>query len=41
MGFTNGNSPFSQCTDSPTGSTNLNNVVRKAKSINTNSNIPT
>jgi len=41
MGFTNGNSPFSQCTDSPTGSTNLNNVVRKAKSINTNPNIPT
>ncbi|MCH7876731.1 MAG: peptidase [Thaumarchaeota archaeon] len=40
-GFTNGNSSFSQCTGSPTGSTNLNNVVRKAKSINTNSNIPT
>jgi len=39
--FTNGGSSFSQCTDSPTGSTNLNNVVRKAKSINTNSNIPT
>ena len=40
-GFTNGNSSFSQCTGSPTGSTNLNNVVRKAKSMNTNSNIPT
>jgi len=38
--FTNGGSSFSQCTGSPTGSTNLNNVVRKAKSINTNSNIP-
>jgi len=41
MGFTNGDSSFSQCTGSLTGSTNLNNVVRKAKSINTNSNIPT
>jgi len=39
--FTNGDSLFSSCTGSPTGSTNLNNVVRKAKSINTNSNIPT
>jgi len=39
--FTNGNSSFSSCTGSPTGSTNLNNVVRKAKSINTNPNIPT
>ncbi len=39
--FTNGDSSFSSCTGSPTGSTNLNNVVRKAKSINTNSNIPT
>jgi len=40
-GFTNGASSLSQCTGSPTGSTNLNNVVRSAKSINTNSNIPT
>ena len=39
-GFTNGDSSFTTCTGSPTGSTNLNNVVRKAKSINTNSNIP-
>jgi len=39
--FTNGDSSFSSCTGSPTGSTNLNNVVRKAKSINTNPNIPT
>jgi len=38
--FTNGDSSFSSCTGSPTGSTNLNNVVRKAKSINTNPNIP-
>ncbi|MEK0347012.1 MAG: peptidase [Nitrosopumilus sp.] len=37
--FTNGNSSFSPCTGSPTGSTNLNNVVRNAKSINTNSNM--
>ena len=41
VGFTDGNSSFSPCTGSPTGSLNLNNVVRKAKSINTNSNIPT
>jgi hypothetical protein len=39
--FTNGDSSFSSCTGSPTGSTNLNNVVRKAKSINTNPNVPT
>ncbi|RMW35265.1 MAG: peptidase, partial [Nitrosopumilus sp.] len=38
-GFTNGDSSFSECTGSPTDATNLNNVVRKAKSINTNSNI--
>ena len=38
--FTNGDSSFSSCTGSPTGSTNLNNVVRNAKSINTNSNVP-
>ena len=40
-GFTNGASSLSQCTGSPTDSTNWNNVVRNAKSINTNSNIPT
>ncbi len=39
-GFTNGDASFNQCTGTPTGSTNLNNVVRQAKSINTNSNIP-
>ena len=39
--FSNGNDPFVQCTGSPTGNTNLNNVVRNAKSINTNPNIPT
>ncbi len=38
--FTNGDSSFSSCTGSPTGPTNLNNVVRHAKSINTNSNVP-
>ena len=40
-GFTNGDLSLSQCTGSPTDSANLNNVVRQAKSINTNSNIPT
>ena len=40
-GYTNGDSSFSQCTGSPTNSENLNNVVRKPKSINTNSNIQT
>ena len=39
-GSTNGNESFSECTVSPSG-TNLNNVVRNAKSINTNSNILT
>ncbi|RMW37391.1 MAG: peptidase [Nitrosopumilus sp.] len=38
-GFTNGDSSFSECTGSPTDATNLNNVVRQAKSINTNSNV--
>jgi hypothetical protein len=38
-GFTNGDSSFNTCTGTPTNSANLNNVVRKAKSINTNSNI--
>ena len=39
-GFTNGASSFNQCTGIPASSTNLNNVVRNAKSINTNPNIP-
>ncbi|MGY5150627.1 MAG: peptidase [Candidatus Nitrosopumilus sp. bin_68KS] len=39
-GFTNGDSSFTSCTGTPTNTSNLNNVVRKAKSINTNSNIP-
>ncbi len=38
-GSTNGNTSLSVCTTSPLV-TNLNNVVRNAKSINTNSNIP-
>ena len=37
--FTNGKANFTPCTGSPTTSTNLNNVVRQSKSINTNSNI--
>ncbi|MFQ5476488.1 MAG: peptidase [Nitrosopumilus sp.] len=40
-GSTNGDSSFNSCTGTPTGSANLNNVVRKAKSINTNPNVPT
>ncbi len=39
-GFTNGDVSFDQCTGTPASSTNLNNVVRNAKSINTNPNIP-
>ena len=39
IGSTNGNTSFSECTASPSG-TNVNNVVRNAKSINTNSNVP-
>ena len=39
-GSTDGTSSFAACTGSPSGM-NLNNVVRNAKSINTNSNIPT
>jgi hypothetical protein len=39
-GFTNGNTSFNQCAGTPTSSTNLNNVVRNAKSINTNPSIP-
>ncbi len=38
-GSTNGNSAFTECTSSPTSTNNQNNVVRNAKSINTNSNI--
>jgi hypothetical protein len=37
-GSTDGNSSFTLCTGSPSG-TNWNNVVRNAKSINTNSNV--
>jgi hypothetical protein len=37
--FTNGNSSFLDCAGSPTSSSSLNNVVRHAKSINTNSNV--
>jgi len=36
-GFTNGNVSFNSCTGTPTNSDNMNNVVRKAKSINQNS----
>ena len=39
-GFTNGITSFNQCTGAPTISSNLNNVVRNAQSINTNPNIP-
>lgn len=39
-GSTNGDSSFNVCGGTPGSSANLNNVVRKAKSINTNSNIP-
>ena len=39
-GFTNGAASFTQCNGSPTAPTILNNVVRHAQSINTNSNIP-
>ncbi len=39
-GSADGNSSFTLCTGSPSGPI-LNNVVRSAKSINTNSNIPT
>ena len=40
-GSTNGVSSFSSCTGPPTGPTSLINVVRNAKSINTNPNIST
>jgi len=39
--FTNGKVSLSSCTGALSDFDNLNNVVRKAKSINTNSNIPT
>lgn len=39
-GYSDGNSPLSQCTGTLSSSTNINNVVRKARSINTNPNIP-
>lgn len=39
-GSTNGDSSFNACTGTPGFTPNLNNVVRKAKSINTNPNIP-
>lgn len=39
-GFTNGNSAFGTCTGTP-GGTNINNVVRYPRSINTNSAVPT
>lgn len=39
-GSTDGNSSFSACTTSPSNTSNTNNVVRNAKTINTNSNIP-
>jgi len=38
--FSNGKSPFSSCTGSPTGIVNNNNVVRESKSININPNVP-
>src|SRR3972149_4645914 len=38
-GFTNGNTPFSACTGFPDGN-NENNVVRNARSINTNPSVP-
>ena len=40
VGSTDGTDAFSQCTGAPAGE-KLNNVVRQAKSINTNPNIPT
>ncbi len=40
-GSTNGNDSFLQCTSSPTATSNLNNVVRNPKSINTNPNVST
>ena len=39
-GFTNGNISFSSCTGTPSNSDNLNNVVRKSKSINLSSPLP-
>ena len=39
-GFTNGNSAFSKCTGNLSSGSSQNNVVRHAKSINTNPNVP-
>lgn len=39
--FTNGLDSFSSCAGLPTGKTNINNVLRGAKSINTNQNVQT
>ena len=39
-GSTDGELSFTECTTSPTNTSNENNVVRNAKAINTNSNIP-
>ena len=41
VGSTDGTLSFNSCTGSPTAPTSLINVVRHAKSINTNPNIPT
>ncbi len=41
VGSTDGTSSFNSCTGSPSASTSLINVVRNAKSINTNPNVPT
>ena len=37
--FSNGETSFSSCTGSPTGIIDINNVVRKSKSINANPNV--
>ena len=39
--FSNGNQPFLECGGSPISSSSQNNVVRKAKTINTNPNVLT
>lgn len=41
MSATNGESPFTECTGSPTSSEILNNVVKGSKSLNRNSQVPT
>ena len=40
-GATNGKSPFTQCTGSPTASEILNNVLKRTRSLNTNSQVQT